>query len=33
MFMPKKDVQMLTFKKFGVDADSQAEMYAKFGVM
>ena len=33
MFMPKKEVQILTFKKFGVDADSQAEMFAKFGVM
>ena len=33
MFLPKKDVQTLTFKKFGVDADSQAEMFAKFGVM
>ncbi|OPY32569.1 MAG: flagellar motor switch protein [Methanomassiliicoccales archaeon PtaU1.Bin124] len=33
MFLPRKDVQALTFKKFGVDADSQAEMFAKFGVM
>jgi chemotaxis protein CheC len=33
IFLPRKDVQILTFKKFGVDADSQAEMFAKFGNM
>lgn len=33
MFLPKHEIQQLTFKKFGVDAESQAEMFAKFGVM
>ncbi|HSV42465.1 MAG TPA: chemotaxis protein CheC [Methanomassiliicoccales archaeon] len=33
MFHPKREIQQLTFKKFGVDAESQAEMFAKFGVM
>lgn len=33
MFQPKAHIRDLTFKKFGVDAESQAEMFKKFGVM
>jgi chemotaxis protein CheC len=33
MFLPERDIRDLTFKKFGVDAESQAEMFKKFGVM
>ncbi len=32
MFLPDEATQDLTFKKFGVDTESQSAMYAKFGV-
>jgi chemotaxis protein CheC len=32
MFLPDEPTQDLTFKKFGVDTESQSAMYAKFGV-
>lgn len=32
IFMPEKDTQELTFKKFGVDTETQMAMFAKFGV-
>jgi chemotaxis protein CheC len=32
MFLPDEQTQDLTFKKFGVDTESQSAMYAKFGV-
>jgi hypothetical protein len=32
MFLPDEATQDLTFKKFGVDTESQSAMFAKFGV-
>jgi hypothetical protein len=32
MFLPDEATQDLTFKKFGVDTESQSEMFKKFGI-
>jgi hypothetical protein len=32
IFAPGERIQKLTFRRFGVDAESQAEMLSKFGL-